>query len=215
MSKRHSRRRKLDPVYVGRFPLGVKDLGEQLAAARAANANVIFSYTVGPENATIAKGKQAMGWNVPMVGAWPLSFPFFVKGGGEAAEGALMSQSFIAEPTNERRATFLRDYMQAYDLKKMEVPMAGAQAYDATYILVKAIFDIKGGKLTGPAIKAKLENLERIHYGVVATYDRPFSVDNKDAVTPNMLVMGKIKNGLVTFAYAEDARRNAVVPRNR
>ena len=41
------------------------------------------------------------------------------------------------------------------------------------------------------------------------------SLNNKDAMTPNMLVMGKIKNGLVTSAYADDARRNAVVPRNR
>ncbi len=205
----------LEPVYVGRFPLGVKDLTEELSAARAANASVVFSYTVGPENATIARGKQAMGWNVPMVGAWPLSFPSFVKGGGDAAEGALMSQSFIAEPTNERRGTFLRDYMQAYELKKMEVPMAGAQAYDATYLLAKAIFNVKGGKLTGPSIKNNLENLSRVHYGVVATYDKPFSATNKDAMTPNMLVMGKIKNGLVTFAYAEDAKRNVVVPRNR
>ncbi len=34
-----------------------------------------------------------------------------------------------------------------------------------------------------------------------------------DAITPNMLVMGKFSNGAVTFARPEDARRNLVVKR--
>jgi len=61
--------KKLQPAYVARFPLGVKDLSEELKAARAAGANVIFSYTVGPENAVIARGRQAMKWSVQQVGA--------------------------------------------------------------------------------------------------------------------------------------------------
>ncbi len=96
--------RKLKPAYVARYALGVKDLDRDLEAARQAGANVIFTYTVGPENAVIAKGRQAMKWSVPLVGGWPLSFPFFIDGGGAAAEGALMAQTFIAEPSNERRA---------------------------------------------------------------------------------------------------------------
>lgn len=99
--------RKLEPVYVARFPLGVTDLSEPLRAAKSLGANVIFTYTVGKENAAIALGRQAMRWNVPLVGGWPLSFPFFIEGGGDAAEGALMAQTFIAEPSNERRAAFL------------------------------------------------------------------------------------------------------------
>ena len=47
--------KNLKAVHVARFPLGVKDLKEPLKAAQAAGANVVFSYTVGPENATIAR----------------------------------------------------------------------------------------------------------------------------------------------------------------
>ena len=64
--------KKIKPIYVARFALGVKDLNEDLKAAKAAGANVVFSYTVGPENAVIAKGRQALNWKVPQVGAWPL-----------------------------------------------------------------------------------------------------------------------------------------------
>lgn len=87
--------------------LGVKDLNQGLKAAQAAVANVIFSYTVEPENAVIARDRKTMGWKVPQVGAWPLSFPFFIEGIKDAAEGALMAQTFIAEPCNERRRAFL------------------------------------------------------------------------------------------------------------
>ncbi|MCD6665894.1 MAG: ABC transporter substrate-binding protein, partial [Hydrogenophaga sp.] len=206
--------RKLKPVHVARFDLGVKDLTEPLKAAREAGANVIFSYTVGPENAAIAMGRRDLKWDVPQVGAWPLSFPFFIKGAGPAAEGALMAQTFIAEPSNERRSSFLTAYSRKYN-QKIAVPMAAAQAYDTTYLLTYALFGIRDGKFTGPAVKGALENISRVHYGVVATYERPFTAEDKDAVTANMLVMGKVRNGAITFAYPEDAKRNLIVQRKK
>ena len=207
--------KKLKAVYVARFAVGVKDLTEELKAARAAGANVVFSYTVGPENAVIAKGRQALNWKVPQVGAWPLSCPFFIDGGKEAADGALMAQTFIAEPSNERRASFLTGYARKFQVKKIPVPMAAAQGYDAVYILMYSMFGIRDGNLSGPAIKNALETKQRTYYGVVATYQQPFSLQDKDAITPNMLVMGMVKGGAVTFAYPEDAKRNLFVQRKQ
>ncbi len=207
--------RKLEPVYVARFPLGVTDLSEPLRAAKAIGANVIFTYTVGKENAAIALGRQALRWNVPLVGGWPLSFPFFIEGGRDAAEGALMAQTFIAEPSNERRAAFLSAYARKYSVRRIPVPMAAAQAYDATYILLHALFGLGDGEVDGPRLKTALENLPRTYYGVVATYERPFSPDDKDAITAPMLVIGQVRKGAVTFAYPDDARRNLFVQRKR
>jgi branched-chain amino acid transport system substrate-binding protein len=207
--------KNLKPVYVARFGLGVKSLDEDLKAAKAAGANVILNYTVGQENAVIAKGRQAMKWKVPLVGAWTLSFPFFIEGAKEAGEGALMAQTFIAEPSNERRASFLSAYGRRFDIRRIPVPMAAAQAYDATYILLYSLFGIKNGNLSGPAVKTALETKARTYYGVVATYERPFSPTDKDALTQNMLVMGMVRNGAVTFAYKEDAKRNLFVQRKQ
>ena len=207
--------RQLKPVLVARFALGVKNLDEELKAAKAAGANVVFSYTVGPENAVIARGRQSLGWKVPQVGGWTLSFPFFIEGAKEAAEGALMAQTFIAEPSNERRASFLTGYARKYQVKKIPVPMAAAQGYDAVYVLVYSLFGIRDGKLTGPAIKAALESRNRTYYGVTATYEQPFSPQDKDATTQNMLVMGMVRNGAITFAYPEDAKRNLFVQRKQ
>jgi branched-chain amino acid transport system substrate-binding protein len=207
--------KQLKPVHVARFPLGVTNLDEELKAAKAAGANVIFSYTVGSENAVIAKGRKAMGWSVPQVGAWPLSFPFFIDGAKDAADGALMAQTFIAEPSNERRSSFLVSYARRNNVRKIPVPMAAAQGYDGVYLLVYSLFGIRDGNLSGAAIKASLENLQRVYYGVVATYERPFSAQDKDALTANMLVMGMVKNGAITFAYPEDAKRNLFVKRKQ
>jgi branched-chain amino acid transport system substrate-binding protein len=206
--------KSLKAVHVARFALGVKDLREELQAARDAGADVVFSYTVGSENAVIANGRKDLKWKVPQVGAWPLSFPFFINGAKEAAEGAMMAQTFIAEPSNERRASFLTAYKRKFN-KPMAVPMAAAQAYDTTYLLAFSLFGIRDGNVAGPKLKAALENMSRVYYGVVATYEHPFSLNDKDAISQNMLVMGKVSNGVVTFARAEDARRNAVVKRKK
>ncbi|MBI3102479.1 MAG: ABC transporter substrate-binding protein [Burkholderiales bacterium] len=206
--------RKLQAVHVTRFPLGVTDLRKDLQAAREAGANVIFSYTVGPEEAVIANSRKDLGWKVPLVGAWPLSFPFFIDGAKDAADGALMAQTFIAEPSNERRASFLTNFKRKHG-ERMAVPMAAAQGYDATYLLTYALFGIRDGKLDGPAVKNALENIKRVYYGVVATYEHPFTSEDKDAITQNMLVMGKVQNGSITFAYPEDAKRNLIVQRKK
>ena len=207
--------KNLQALQVTRFPVGVKDLSEELKAARAKGANVIFSMTVGPENAVIANGRKAIGWKVPQVGAWPLSFPFFIDGAKDSADGSLMAQTFIAEPSNERRASFLTSYARKYKVTKIPVPMAAAQGYDSVYILVYSLFGIRDGNLTGPAVKTALESISRTYYGVVATYERPFSPQDKDAMSQNMLVMGMVKNGAVTFAYPEDAKRNLFVQRKQ
>ena len=66
------------------------------------------------------------------------------------------SPATAAEPSNERRASFLAGYASKYKAKEIPVPMAAAQCYDAVYRLVYSLYRIGGGKLTGPAIKAAL-----------------------------------------------------------
>lgn len=206
---------ELKPVYIGRFDIGVKDLRDEVKAAQDAGANVVFSYTVGAEAAVIAKARQALKWNVPQVGAWPLSFPAYINGARDAAEGSLMAQTFIGEPSNERRVAFLSAYARRYATDRIAVPMAAAQAYDSVYLLSYALLSIRNGDLSGPNVKYALENLKRVFYGVVTTHDQPFSRDDKDAISKNMLVMGVVRNGAVTFAYAADRKRNLIIQRKK
>lgn len=206
--------KNVKPVHVARFDLGVKDLTAELEAARSAGAEVIYSFTLGPENVVIAQGRKALGWKVPQVGTWPLSSPSFLESAKDASEGVLMVQTFIADPSNERRAAFLSGYSRKFQ-GRVTVPMAAANAYDATYLLMYSFLGIRNGSLSGKAIKESLEGKMKTYYGVVATYDKPFSAQDKDAITQNMLYIGKVKNGQVTFAYPEDAKRNLFVQRKQ
>lgn len=207
---------QLSPVHVARFPLGVKDVTAELKAARDAGANAVFSYSLGPESVAIARGRKALGWKVPQVGAWALSFPAYVDVAKEAAEDTLMAQTFIVEQRgNERRAAFLNGYMSKYKLKSVPAAIPAAQAYDSTYLLLYGLFGVSNGSLSGPAIKASLENLKKVYYGAVATYDRPFSVSDKDAFSANMLLLGAVKGGAVTYAYSADIRRNVFAQRKQ
>ncbi len=203
-------------VHLSRFDNGVKDLGAEVLKARNAGAQAIFSITLGRENAVLAKARAALGWNVLHIGPWTLSLPLYLEGAREAAEGTLMVQTFIAEPTNEWRTRFLNSYRAVYKVDDIPNVMVAAQGFDAANLIGQAILRIPHGKpLTRAAIKQALETNERAYYGVVTSYKRPFDATDKDAVSPNMLFLGRVQNGRITFAYAEDAQRNALVETKR
>ena len=65
--------------------------------------------------------------------------------------------------------------------------------------------------LSGPALKHALENLPNRYAGVVSNYQRPFSSDDHDAVSANMLWLGTWRYGERDYFYPEDARRATVI----
>ena len=209
-------RHKLAPVSVARFALGVKDLTTELKAARDAGANAVFSYSLGPESVVIARGRKELAWKAPQVGPWGLSFPAYVNVAKDAAEDTLMAQTFIVEQRgNERRTAFLNSYSFKYAQKSVPASIPAAQAYDSTYLLLYSLFGLRETQVSGSAIKASLENLVKVYHGAVATYDHPFSLSDKDAFTTNMLLMGTVKGGVVTYAYPADIKRNVFTQRKQ
>ena len=125
----------LKPVSVQRFAVGVKDLAEQVKEAKAAGADVVISYTVGPEAAVLAKAIQAQKWNVQLMGSWPLSWRNFIDGAGSAGEGTLVAVSFLQQAGFQRRNAFITAYQQKYNTPVIPSPMAAAQGYDAALLL--------------------------------------------------------------------------------
>lgn len=201
----------IQPVSTQRFALGVSDLSEQVNQARAAGADVVISYTVGPEAAVLAKSIAKQKWNVQIVGSWPLSWRNFIDPAGSAAEGALVAVSFIQQASFQRRNAFIAAYKEKFNTSAIPAPMAAAQGYDAMMILFYAIHQAQSDD---PAkIKTALENLERPVAGVITTYDKPFSKTDHDALSGNMLVMGVVRKGQIDYAYKEDAQKSFVVQR--
>lgn len=200
------------PVSVSAFPLGVTDLTAALDKARKAGAEAILTYTVGPELAVIANGRARLGWKAPIIGSWPLSWTNFLNAAKGNAEGASMPQTFIEEPVSSRRTEFIVTYLGKTGLKRISSAVSAAQGYDTMLLLAAAIR--QAGSTAGPKVRAALENLEERVQGVVTTYERPFTAQDHEAITDNMVVMGEVRRGLVLFAHKDDEKA-AIVGRKR
>lgn len=207
-------KRSMKPVLVKRFKQGVQDMTGQLKEARAAGADALFIYALGPDIATVSRGRQALGWNVQLAGAWGVGFRNHIDNAGAAADGAIMPQTFIQDGVmNERSTALVLQYVKENKVKNIPCAMCAAQTYDAMYLLLNAMFQAK--EMTGPAIKDALENLEHRVTGVVGTYKHPFTKTDHEALDGSILVLGQIKNGLVQYAYPGDAKRSILAVRTK
>ena len=201
-------RHAIEPVAVERFNIGDVDMTAALQRARAAGAEVLLTYGIGPELAQIANGAVKLGWDVPMLGSWTLSMSNFIDRAGPNAEGARMPQTFIAEPVSERARSFLERYRQATGSERIPVPPAAAQGYDSVLLLAAAIR--QAASTDGHAIREALENLQSKVRGVVTDYYLPFTRSNHEAIKGDDIpFFGVVRGGRVVFAYEKDRRRAA------
>ena len=202
----------LTPVYSARFDLGVKSLTAQMQEAKAAGADVIIGYTVGPELTAMALSRAEARFSVPLYGPWPLSFRTVSEKAGAAVEGAIMVQTIIQDLSNERRSSFIARLKRHAGQGPIGSLMAAAQSYDAVQLMLRALFQTKGD-MSGDALKRALEDLQRPYSGVVTTHDKPFSSHDHDAFTRNMVWLGVWRHGEVQFLYPEDAKRAGFIRR--
>jgi branched-chain amino acid transport system substrate-binding protein len=63
----------IKPVAEEKFNIKDVDMTAQLLKAKAAGAQAILTYGIGPELAQIANGMEKLNWKVPMIGSWTLS----------------------------------------------------------------------------------------------------------------------------------------------
>ncbi len=203
----------LDLVSQQRFKLGDSDMSVPIKNARAAGAQVIVAWGIGPELASIAKGMRSSGWRVPLLGSWTLSMRNFMDIAGAAGDGALMPQTFIQDAGSTAKNSFLLAYQRTFKTDRIPSPMSAAQGYDGMHLLAHAIRQAKS--LHGDAIRQAMEHLNFRYQGVVTSYEDPFSAEDHDAITANMIVMGKVSGGRVEYAYHEDQQRSALLRMKR
>jgi branched-chain amino acid transport system substrate-binding protein len=202
--------KNMKPTYIGRFKIGDTDMSEQLKAAKDSGAEAIIMYGIGPELAAVVKSRDAIKWKVPTFAGWTASTQSFAELSGKSAENVMMPTTFITQSANVRARAFINRYAQRTGNNTIPAPMAAAQGYDAMRILYNAIQS--ASSQDGARIKSALENIQSIE-GVITTHRAPFSAADHDAISPAMLIMGKIQNGRADYAFAEDANKSVVLRR--
>lgn len=204
----------LQPVHVARFDLTAASLVGEVRAAKAAGAEALVGYTVGPQFGLLAKARVEAGFGGPLYGAWPLSFRSALEAAGPAIEGAVMAQTIVQDVSNERRSSFIARLKRQADGQPVGSLMSAAQSYDAVHLMLRVLFQTRGDT-SGPALKKALENLERPYPGVITTHEKPFSPDDHDAFTRNMVWLGEWRRGEIQFHHPEDARRASIIRRKQ
>jgi branched-chain amino acid transport system substrate-binding protein len=194
-------KRGIKPVYVGSFKLKDTDMTSQLTAARAAGADVLMSYGIGPELAAVSLSMERMKWPVDFLGSWTLGMEVYRKIAGTAAEGTTMPQTFIeASARTSRERTFIQEYETRFNEAPMVSAPSAAQGYDSVFLLKLAIE--QAGTTDGPALKAALENLRKTYDGVTGKYMKPFSASDHEAVKESHVLLGRVKNGRIVPSWA-------------
>ncbi|OZI31978.1 amino acid ABC transporter substrate-binding protein [Bordetella genomosp. 10] len=196
-------------VATEKFNIKDVDMTAQLLKSKEAGAQAVLTYGIGPELAQIANGMAKLGWKVPIVGSWTLSMANYIDNAGPNGAGARMPQTFIQEPNTPKRKAFIDAYLAKFKPKnnRIDSPVSAAQGYDSIYLLAAAI--TQANSTDGPKVRAALEDLKTPVEGVVMTYDHPFTHDDHDAITPNLVVFGEVKDGRVVYAYPDDLKTTA------
>jgi branched-chain amino acid transport system substrate-binding protein len=196
--------RSLQPVYVGKFKIKDTDMTPQLQEARKAGAQALLVYGIGPELAQVANSMQKLGFTVPMIGSWTLAMSNFIDAAGANGNGAMMPQTFIQNAaTSPKAKAFVADFQKKYSVDRIPSAVSAAQGYDSMYLIAAAI--TQAGSTDGPKVKAALESLQQPYEGVIATFTKPYSATDHEAIHEQQVVMGVVGNGQVQAPHAKPA----------
>ncbi|WP_454743565.1 ABC transporter substrate-binding protein [Cupriavidus necator] len=191
-------KRNVKPVVVEKFNVKDVDMTPQLLRAKAAGAEAILTYAVGPELAQIANGMAKLGWKVPIIGSHTLSMPNFIETAGANAEGAVFPQTFVVGSTAKGNA-FVDNFKKTYKVERIAGLGWAAPGYDTVYLLAAAIK--QANSTDGAKIREALENLQGPVDGVLMSYSKPFTKDNHELFNDSSkALMATIRKGEVVRA---------------
>jgi branched-chain amino acid transport system substrate-binding protein len=115
---------------------GDKDFKPQLLTIKAGGAQGIFLWGLYTEAALISKQARQLAINAQLFGASGMAAQKLIELGGEAAQGLVLTQTFLPESANP----VVKDFVAKYKGKYQESPIPhAAQAYDTVYVIADAL----------------------------------------------------------------------------
>jgi branched-chain amino acid transport system substrate-binding protein len=126
----------LKPVAVESHNSGDKDFTAQLSKIKQAGAEAMVMWSHDTESALVVRQTRQLDPNLKILGTTSLSEPSFLKLAGEASEGVISANDFVATNPDPRVQAFVKKYEEKY---KMLPEVWAAAYYDATHIAAKVI----------------------------------------------------------------------------
>jgi branched-chain amino acid transport system substrate-binding protein len=171
------------------YNVGDTDMTSQLQKLKAAGVKQIINFGLGPEDANLLISAQKIDYKVQFSGAWGFSDPLVPQlAGKDLTEGVVTVASFTPDQSAaaaDFHQKMLRDYGED------PFPIAPAQAYDATRMMLMALS--KAGP-DSAKLRDAIENLDGFK-GVTAAPSKPFGVDRHHSLEGKDMFAAVWKNG--------------------
>jgi branched-chain amino acid transport system substrate-binding protein len=189
----------IKPVYNGKFKIKDTDMTAQLQEAKAAKADILLAWGIGPELAAVSNSMERISWKVDMIGSWTLSMSNYTGNAGKNGNGTMMPQTFIETvATSPKQQAFVKAYAAKFHESPIASAVSAAQGYDSVYLLKLAIEQAQS--TDGTKIKEALENLNTTYEGVTGTYTKPYSATDHEAVKEANVMLGMVQDGKIISA---------------
>lgn len=133
------------------YSAGDTDFSAQLTAIRDSGAEAIFVPGYYAEVGAIARTKQRLGINVPLLGGDGWDAPDLFRIGGDALDGSFYSNHFAPDAASDRARRFIQAFQRKYG---SEPTGLGALGYDAALVLFDAMR--RAPQLTPAAIRTAI-----------------------------------------------------------
>jgi branched-chain amino acid transport system substrate-binding protein len=163
-----------------------QDMTPQVIRARDAGADLVLLWGLDREGNQIVRSMDKVGWKPTIIGAWGIAGNLGELA-GPLANGVQVIQTYTFMGTMDAKKQAFWDKLKAkYNLKDpSEIKMGSgvANAYDAVYIIAKAIE--KAGSYDWKKVREALYSVE--YEGIVADYKPAFDAkdpERQDAILP-------------------------------
>jgi branched-chain amino acid transport system substrate-binding protein len=183
-------------VYTGKFKIKDTDMTAQLQQAKAAGADVVLAYGIGPELAAVSNSMERIGYKVPMIASWTAAMSNYVNNAAKNGNGTMMPQTFIEEsPKTETGKKFVADYRAKFKETPIASAVSAAQGYDSMQVLRLAME--QAGSTEGSKVRAALEELKSPYEGVTGNFNPVFTKTDHEAIKTANTQMGVVADGKV------------------
>lgn len=136
------------------FQKGQADYKAQLTKIKGTNPDLILCSALYNEGAVIMDQARKMGIDVPFVGGNGFNSPQVIEIAGGAADGLVVATPWFGKKDDPKVQEFVQKYTEKYG---KEPDQFAAQAYDALYLMAKAVKD--AGSADRDAIRDSLANI--------------------------------------------------------
>jgi branched-chain amino acid transport system substrate-binding protein len=180
------------------------DMTAQLTKIRGGEAQAVVNWSIEPAQSIVPKNMKQLDIKIPLYQSHGFGNIKYAEAAGEAAVGLIFpaGRVLIADtlPDNHPQKKLLTDYRKAYEeTYKTDVSTFGGHAYDALWMVVKAI------EMNGPTRAGVRDALETMDFVGTAGHFKLSAADHnglgKDAF--EMLTV-EMKDGKPRFAPLKD-----------